>query len=318
MLAGMNPGRRNDAMAKTVTVGIIGTGWVGSSVAISTLQTGATHELLLNDLREDLAEGEAMDLAHGAAFYPTAAVRSATIEEMHDADAVVIASGRGGSAKESRLELLRDNAAIIRDVAGRLGGFRGIAVVVANPVDVLTHVFLQASGLAPERVIGTGTMLDTARLRQALGRELHLDPRSVHAHVVGEHGDSEVVLWSCARIGGTPLREWPDWQQSHEKTIAEEVRTAAYEIIRCKGATNHAIGLVTADLLKSMLRGERRVLTVSRLQTGALGFHDVALSLPTVVGAEGAVQVLEPELDNKEQARLQQSAAVLRDAMASL
>jgi L-lactate dehydrogenase len=305
-------------MAKTVSVGIIGTGWVGSSVAISTLHTGATHELLLNDLRGELAEGEAMDLAHGAAFYPTATVRYATIEDMHAADAVVIAAGRGGGPKESRLDLLRDNAAIVRGIAQRLSGFRGIAVVVTNPVDVLTYVFHKASGLAPERVIGAGTMLDTARLRHALGRELHLDPRSVHAQVVGEHGDSEVVLWSSARIGGTPLREWSDWRPSREQAIVDEVRTAAYEIIRRKGATNHAIGLVTADLLKSMLRGERRVLTVSRLQTGALGLADVALSLPTVVGSDGAVQVLEPELDAKERARLEKSAAVLREAMASL
>jgi L-lactate dehydrogenase len=184
-------------------------------------------------------------------------------------------------------------------------------------VDVLTHVVAESSGLPPERVIGTGTMLDTARLRQALGRELSLDPRSVHAQIVGEHGDSEVVLWSSASVGGTPLRSWPGWTAERERPVADEVRTAAYEIIRRKGATNHAIGLVTAALLRSILRDERRVLTVSRVHDGAHGLGDVALSLPAVVGVEGATEVVPPEMDEAERGALLHSARVLRDAVAS-
>jgi L-lactate dehydrogenase len=293
-------------------------GWVGTSVAISTLHAGVAGEVLLNDVRTDVAEGEAMDMAHGASFYPAATVRTAAIEEMADCDAVVIAAGRGGKAGETRLDLLRDNAATIRTIGERLRGARGLLVVVTNPVDVLTWVLADASGLPPERVIGTGTMLDTARLRQMLGAELRLDPRSIHAQVVGEHGDSEVVLWSGANVGGTPLRDWPGWDASREDGMATQVRTAAYEIIRRKGATNHAIGLVTAELLRETMRGERRVLTVSRVQDDAAGYGGVALSLPTVVGPDGATQVVLPEMTDDERRRLDHSADVLRDAIASV
>ena len=304
-------------MPERISIGIIGTGWVGASVAISTLHTGAAQELLLFDKRTQVAEGEAMDLSHGSSFYPAAVVRSASLEEMRETSAIVVAAGRGGSPTESRLDLLRDNAAIIRDLAHGFTDYRGIVVVVTNPVDVLTHVFQQSSGLPPERVIGTGTMLDTARLRQVLGRELRMDPRSVHAHVLGEHGDSEVVAWSSAMIGGTRLRQWPDWSREIEQRVATEVRTAAYEIIQRKGSTNHAIGLVTATLLKWMLRGERRILNVSRVQTTVPGLEDVALSLPAIVGATGAEQVLEPDLDGEERAAFERSADVLREAIAA-
>ena len=305
-------------MSGPIRVGIVGLGWVGASVAISALHGGAAQQLLLNDIRGDLAEGEARDLAHGASFYPAAEVRAAGLDEMHDTDAVVITAGRGGRPDETRLDLLRDNARVIREIAAHLRDYRGIVVMVTNPVDVLTWVFQRASGLPPERVVGTGTMLDTARLRQAIGRRLRLDPRSIHAQVVGEHGDSEVALWSSARVGGVPLARWPGWSAALEAEIGHEVRTAAYEIIRRKGATNHAIGLVTAALLRWMLRGERRILTVSRVQTGALGLDGLALSLPTLVGTEGATRVVEPELSDGERAALLRSADVLRQAIASI
>ena len=299
-------------------IGVIGLGWVGASVASSTLHMGAANELLLNDIDSRLAEGEAMDLAHGAAFYPSAKVGTAAVEDMTACDAVVIAAGRGGRPGESRLSLRRENARIVRDIGRRLAGLRGTLVVVTNPVDVMTQVAAQASGLPPHRVVGTGTMLDTARLRQVLGRELALEPRSIHAQVVGEHGDSEVVLWSGARIGGVPLARWPGWSGEREEALAEEVRSAALEIIARKGATNHAIGLVTAALLRWMLRGERRVLTISRLQEGALGLHGVTLSLPTVVGSDGATEVVVPDMSAAEREALERSARVLREAAASL
>ncbi|AHG88193.1 Lactate/malate dehydrogenase [Gemmatirosa kalamazoonensis] len=300
------------------SVGILGTGWVGASVAMSVLHAGFAGELLLSDLRAELAEGEAMDLAHGAAFYPAATVRAAPFDELLATNALVIAAGRGGKPGESRLDLLRDNARVMRDVGARLRDYRGLVVVVTNPVDVLTYVVAESSGLPVERVIGTGTMLDSARLRQAIGEALHVAPHSVHAHVVGEHGDSEVVLWSSAWVGGRPLRQWPGWTREREAPMAEQVRRAAYEIIRRKGATNHAIGLVTAALLRSSARGERRVQTVSRVQRGALGLHDVALSLPTIVDTGGAVEVVAPELAPEERAALERSADVLRDAIRSI
>jgi len=299
-------------------VGIIGTGWVGTSVAMSTLMSGAADELWLHDMRAAVAEGEAMDLSHGAAFYPRCAVRTASIEEMRNAQVVVVAAGRGGKPGESRLDLLRDNARVVADIGRTLAGFAGTVVMVSNPVDVLTQLMTEASGLPPERVIGTGTTLDTARLRQMLGRTLGLATQSIHAQVVGEHGDSAVVLWSGAGVGGVPLRDWPGWDRGAEAGLAHEVKRAAYEVIQRKGATNHAIGLVTANLLRSMLRGEERVLTVSRLQQGALGLPDVALSLPAVVGRDGAVRVLMPAMDEAEHAALQRSAEVLRQALAPL
>jgi L-lactate dehydrogenase len=301
-----------------ISVGVVGTGWVGASVAISVLHAGFANELLVADVRHEVAEGEALDLAQGAAFYSTASVRAVSQDEMLGTDALVIAAGRGGKPSESRLDLLRDNAATLRELGATLRGYAGLVVVVTNPVDVLTYVIAQSSGLPPERVLGTGTMLDTARLRQMLGHELRVDPHSVHAQVVGEHGDSEVVLWSSAHVGGTPLREWPGWSIDREQPIATEVRTAAYEIIRRKGATNHAIGLTTAALLRSSLRGERRVLTVSRVQTGALGLRDVALSLPAVVDVAGAVDVIPPKMNAAEHEALDRSTDVLRKAIASI
>lgn len=300
------------------TVSIIGTGWVGTSVAISTLHSGAADELWLHDLNGAVAEGEAMDLAHGAAFYPDCQVRTARIDEMRASQVVVVAAGRGGRPNETRLDLLRDNARIVADIGRALAGFDGTIVMVTNPVDVLTGVMQQASGLPPERVLGTGTMLDTARLRQVLGRELGVAPTSIHAQVVGEHGDSEVVLWSGAQVGGVPVRQWPGWQAATEARLATEVKRAAYEVIQRKGATNHAIGLVTAELLRCLLKDEKRVLTVSRVQQGACGLEGLALSLPTVVGGRGGVQVLAPEMNAEETAALARSAQVLRDAAAGL
>jgi L-lactate dehydrogenase len=302
----------------TMSVGILGTGWVGSSVAISVLQSGFATDLLLADVRAELAEGEAMDLAHGAAFYPSASVRSVPREGLLDTDAIVIAAGHNGTPSQSRLELLQGNVTILRDIGAALRGYRGIVVIVTNPVDVLTQIVQESSGLPADRVIGTGTMLDTARLRQTIGEEIGVDPRSVHAQVVGEHGDSEVVLWSGASVGGVPLRDWPGWRRDREPVIASTVRRAGYEIIKRKGATNHAIGLVTASLLRTLLRGERRVGTVSKVQSGALGFSGVALSLPTILDASGAGDVLALPLAPEELVALEASANVLRAARASV
>ena len=303
-------------------VGIVGTGSVGTSVAVSTLLSGAASALWLHDLNVARAEGEAMDLAHGAAYYPDCELRTAALDEMRQCDVVVVAAGRNSRPGETRLDLLRDNARVVTDIGRGLAGFAGTVVMVTNPVDVLTLVMQQSSGLPAERVLGTGTMLDTARLRQKLGRELGPAANSIHAQVVGEHGDSEVVLWSGAQVGGLPVRQWPGWSSATEARLAREVREAAYEVIRRKGATNHAIGLVTANLLRCLLRSERRVLTVSRVQIDtaaqALGLQGVALSLPTVVSARGGMQVLLPKMDDDEVAALRQSAQVLRQAAGSL
>jgi L-lactate dehydrogenase len=299
-------------------VGIIGVGAVGASVAISTLHSGVADELWLHDLDTGRAEGEAMDLAHGAWFYPACPLRTVGLEAMRKVQVVVVAAGRGSRPGETRLDLLRDNARVARDIGRLLSGFGGTVVVVSNPVDVLVRVMAEAGGLPPERVLGTGTMLDTSRLRQMLGERLRLAAASVHAQVVGEHGDSAVPLWSTADAGGTPLRRWPGWRRTQEPQLADAVRRAAYEVIQRKGYTNHAIGLVTARLLRCLLRDEQRVLTVSRVQQGAAGLRQVALSLPTVVGRRGAAQVVEPAMDDAEREALLRSAQVLQDAYASI
>lgn len=296
-------------------IGILGLGAVGTSVAVSTLHLGVATRIVLADADRARAEGEAMDLAHGAAFFPAADVVVGELATLRGCDAIVIAAGKKGAPGESRLALLQANAAIARQIGESLRGYGGIVVVVTNPVDVLVRIVAESSGLPHARVIGTGTMLDTARLRHAIGRALAVEPRAVHAQVVGEHGDSEVVLWSCATVGGLPLRSFPGWDPAKQDEIATNVRRAAYEIIARKGATNHAIGVVTASLLRWILRDERRVLNVSRVQESLGG---VALSLPTIVGREGASTVLAPPMTDEEQRALAHSTDVLRAAYASL
>ena len=305
-------------VTNTTRIGIIGMGRVGASAAISVLHSGIAEELLVHDARPETAEGEAMDLMHGRSFLPPAAVRVAALDEMLDTRAIVIAAGKSGTATQSRLDLARENAAIVRGLAESLRGYAGLVVMVTNPVDVLTFEFTKTSGLPPARVLGTGTMLDTARLRHVVGRTLNVDAHSVHAQVVGEHGDSEVALWSSAQAAGLPLRQWPAWKPEFEQTLGDEVRRAAYEIIKRKGATNHAIGTVTAALLRTYLRGENRVLTVSRVQDGAFGLTDVALSLPSVVGNAGADTVILPKMNDDERSRLGHSADVLKQAIAAV
>ncbi len=301
-----------------VSIGIIGMGWVGASTAISILQKGLCNELLLNDLVADNAEGEAMDLKQGMPFLPTAIVQSASILAMHRCDAIVITAGRGGRVGESRLELLNDNIAIARGISEQLKGYKGILIIVANPVDVLTWYYRIFTGLPVGKVIGTGTFLDTARLREIIAGKLQLDAKSISAEVIGEHGDSSVVVWSRATLGGIPLRNWPGWKPEWEPEITEQVHGASQEIIKRKGATNHAIGLVSATLLKWLLRGDRRIVSVCTAVNGPYGFSDVALSLPSVISSNGVQQVLVPELDETEITALQKSAEVIRKAIQSV
>jgi L-lactate dehydrogenase len=300
------------------TIGIIGTGWVGSSIAISILQSGIANELLLFDANAQIAEGEAMDLSHGASFYSAAEVKMAEISEMQHADVIVISAGRAGNASESRLSLLQDNAKIIRSIGEKLTNYNGIVVVVTNPVDILTKIFTETSKIPSHRVIGSGTILDTARLKQSLGKLLNIDPHSVHAQVIGEHGDSEVILWSSIKIGGVELKNLRGWDLNWQSKVDEEVRYAAYKIIQKKGATNHAVGLATAALLKSILRDEHRVLTVSKVQDNIKELQGVALSLPTIIGSKGAVEVLMPNMNHHEKNQLINSANVLIKAAKKL
>jgi L-lactate dehydrogenase len=300
-----------------ISLGIIGLGWVGASTAISILQRGICQELLLCDAKPGLAEGEAMDLNHGSSFYPTTHVKAADIPDMKHCNAIVITAGRGGSPNESRLDLLNDNIRIAKSIANQLKGYKGMLIIVANPVDVLTYFYQKFSGLPAGRVIGTGTMLDTARLREIIGRKLDVDPRNIHAQVVGEHGDSETILWSSATIGGMKLRDWKGWHPEYEEEIADQVRRAAYEIIQRKGATNHAIGLVTATLLKWLLRGDKRIINLTTVVSGPFGLQDVALSLPSMVSKEGVTEILEVDMEEEEKKKFINSANVIKAAIES-
>ncbi len=301
-----------------VSIGIIGMGWVGTGVASSILHKGICRELLLNDARKEIAEGEAMDLNHGSPFYSSAQVKAVEIEEMLNCKAIVITAGRGEKPDETRLDLLKENIKIVKSISAKLQGFNGILIIVANPVDILTYFYQKYTKLPPGQVIGTGTMLDTARLREMIGKKLDLEPKSVHAQVIGEHGDSEVVLWSRAMIGGIPLREWKDWKKEYELEIGEMVRTAAYEIIKRKGATNHAIGLVTATLLKWLIRGEKRIINLSTLISGPYGIKDIAISLPSMVSNRGVIEVLELKMTDSELEALQKSVKIISEAIASV
>jgi L-lactate dehydrogenase len=299
-------------------VGIIGMGWVGSSIAISLLHKGVCKELMLNDARPGIAEGEAMDLNHGSSFYSSANVKAAEIEEMINCDIVVITAGRGGKPGETRLQLLSENVKIAKAISEQLSGFKGILVIVSNPVDVLTYFYQKFTGLKKEKVIGTGTLLDTARLRDIIGHELNIAPKSIHAQVIGEHGDSEVVLWSGASIGGFALNNWESWSIEKERIITDKVKNAAYEIIKRKGATNHAIGLVTASLIKWILRDEQRVVTVSAITTDLNDFPEIAFSLPTLLGKDGVNKLWLPEMSLQEKEALYQSAHVINQAINSV
>ncbi|MEL7001446.1 MAG: L-lactate dehydrogenase [Bacteroidota bacterium] len=303
---------------KSNAIGIIGMGWVGASVAISILQRGLCKQLLLNDLNSSIAEGEAMDLNHGASFFPTAIVKSCEIEEMMDCRAIVITAGRGGKPGESRLDLLRENVLIARKISEQLKGYKGLLIIVSNPVDVLTYFYQKFTGLPKGRVIGTGTMLDTARLRSSISDKIDVDVKSIHANVIGEHGDSEVVLWSSARVGELPLDKWTGWEKEYEEQITVEVRKAAYEIIKRKGATNHAIGLVTATLLKWLLRGDRRICNVSSVVDGTYGLDNVAISIPTLIDEHGVCEFLEVDLSTEEREKLLESARILKEAIESV
>jgi len=290
-------------------------GWVGASVAISLLQKGVCRELLLNDVRSEIAEGEAMDLNHGTSFFPTADIRAAGISEMKECGAIVITAGKAGTEGQSRLELLQDNLKIAKSISEELKGFKGILIILANPVDVLTYFYQKFTGLPKQRVIGTGTFLDSVRLREIIGNKLNIEPKSIHAHVVGEHGDSSVVLWSKATIGGIEIRDWDGWNREYEVEIEHEVKSAAREIIKRKGATNHAIGLVTATLLKWIFRGERRVVTLSTVQEKEGAFGTIALSLPVIISDGGIEKILKMNIDDVEEELLLKSVHILREAI---
>ncbi len=312
-------------MIQRRTVGIVGTGNVGRAAAYALYNQGLASEILLHDKDTRRAEGEAMDLMHGQLLVGRVTCRAVDYPAMNDAQVIVLAAGSSqASADETRLDLLGRNARIFREIIGELDDHApgAILVVATNPVDVLTYLSQEMSDRPNERIIGTGTLLDTARFRALLGRHYGVDPRSVHAYILGEHGDTEVPIWSNATIGGQDIQGrtvlGQEWNPDEMQALFEEARDAAYEIIDRKGYTDSAIGVVIARIVRAVLEDQQNVLPVSVRQEGAYGITDVCLSTPCVVGIEGVKRHVVPDLSEDEGEALRASAAALRESRDNL
>ena len=302
-------------------VALIGTGLVGMSYAYALLNQNACDELVLVDIDRKRAEGEAMDLNHGLAFSGShMKIRAGDYAECADADIVVICAGVAQKPGESRLDLLQRNTEVFRSIIGPVmaSGFKGLFLVATNPVDIMARITQQLSGLDPRRVIGSGTALDTARLRYLLGDYFSVDPRNVHAYVIGEHGDSEFVPWSqamvatksvldiCAESGGK-------YCTAEMETISGEVRDAAQKIIEAKRSTYYGIGMALVRITRAIFGNESSVLTVSTLLRGEYGQQDVYAGVPCIVGRDGVRDVIHLKLTAEEQRKFDASCRVLKD-----
>jgi len=301
-------------------VSIIGAGMVGSTLGYSLVVERVASEVVLVDINQDRAEGEANDIAHAVPFSAPTVVTSGDYEACRNSDIVVITSGVAQKPGETRLDLVGKNVDIYRDIVPKLERVASDAIVLilSNPVDILTYATLRLSSFSRERVIGAGTILDTSRFRHELGQLCSVDPRNVHAYVIGEHGDSEVPVWSLANVAGIAVK--PDCgacaagcTQVDLEGVFETVKNAAYEIIRLKGATYFAIALGTTRMIEAILRDQNTVVTASTLLQGQYGISDVCLSLPVVLGRSGIVRVLEIALAENERRAVERSADMLKD-----
>jgi len=308
-------------------VAIIGAGSVGSTFAFSLMRTGLAREIVLIDKDEKRARGECMDLNHGAAFVPPVKIYPAGYEGCKNADIVVITAGVKQKSGESRLDLLQRNAGIMKDIVGSVmrNTTDAILLVVSNPVDILSYVAMKVSGFPKKKVIGSGTVLDTSRFRYLLSEHCRVDARNVHAYIIGEHGDTELAVWSHANIGGMNLRSYCplcnrkgcNYKVDLQK-IFDEAKTAAYKIIEFKGATYYAIGLSLVKIVSAILRDENSVLPVSGFIEKCYGVNNVYLSVPAIVNRSGIERQLELELSKEEVAHLKTSAKKLKSEIKKL
>jgi len=306
-------------------VSIIGAGMVGGSLAYTLVLERLAGEIVLVDINEDLAAGQAMDINHALSFVGPTVVRSGGYGECSGSDVVVITAGAAQKPGETRLDLAQRNFDIYKGIVPKLADVAADAVilVVSNPVDVLTYAAIKLSGLPWQRVVGSGTVLDTARFRYELSAHCRLDPRNVHAYVLGEHGDSEVAAWSATNVAGVAF---PGFCQKcgggcpsgELREIFERVKSAAYEIIRLKGATYYAIALGTTRMIEAVLRDQNTVVTASTLLHGEYGIEDVCMSVPVVLGRSGARMAIEMPISDEEKDALKRSAGVLRDVLGGI
>ena len=306
-------------------VAIVGCGFVGSSSAFALMQSGLFSEMVLIDVDRDRADGEALDIAHGMPFATPMNIYAGDYCDIDDAAITVITAGANQAPGETRLDLVSKNVAIFKSIIPQIAerDYRGILLVVSNPVDILTYVALKLSGMPENRVFGSGTVLDTARFKYALGEHLGVDPRNVHARIIGEHGDSEIAAWSLANVSGIPVSDFCEMRghtnhQENMDRIADEVRNAAYEIIGKKRATYYGIAMTVKRICETITRDEKAILPVSNYLDGDYGLHDIVLSMPAVVGKGGVEYKVPVPISDHELEQLQASAKTLRDVIDGL
>ena len=314
---------RNDVGGPKVA--IVGAGFVGTTFAYSLLIRGLVSEIAIIDVNKERAEGEVMDLNHGLPFAYPVKIWSGEYSDCRDADIVVIAVDKGQKIEQSRLELAEGNFEILKQIIPRVTEYNktGILLVVTNPLDVMTYAVLKLSGFPKNRVLGSGTVLDTARLRYLLGEHLQVDPRNVHAYIIGEHGDSEVPVWSLANVAGIHLKDYcpickVPYDHEHLNDLFLKVRNAGYEIIKRKGRTCYAVALGLTKIVESILRNENAVLTVSTFLEDYHGVSNICLSVPVILNRGGIREIIKLPLDEQEIADFQKSAAIVKKVADSL
>ena len=297
---------------------IIGCGFVGAASAFCLMQSGLFSELVLLDTDQDKAEGEALDVGHGIPFASPMKIYAGSYDDIADAAIIIITAGANQKPGESRLDLVQKNVGIFRSIIPEISkrNFQGILLIVANPVDILTHAAIKLSGLPERRVIGSGTVLDTARLKYLLGEHLNIHPRSIPAFIIGEHGDSEIAVWSSANVSGIPINAICEMRgyYHHEQAmqeIADAVKNSAYEIIAKKKATYYGIAMSVRRICEAIIRDERSILPVSVMLHGQYGIDGISLSMPAIVGSEGVETTVPIDLDEKEKEQLKASAETL-------
>jgi L-lactate dehydrogenase len=315
---------QEDKVSKTRKVVVVGAGQVGATISFALTMSGLASTIVLIDLNPDLSEGHAMDLNHGLSFVQPARIFAGNYSDCKDADVVIVTAGAAQKPGETRLDLVRKNTEIFKDIIPNIGAHQpGTLLIVSNPVDILTYVALKLSNFSMQRVIGSGTSLDTARFKFLLSRHCQVDPRNVHAYIIGEHGDSEVPVWSQANIAGLPLKQYcPVCERSclaeERDEIFSQVKNAAYEIINRKGYTNFAVALAVARIVTSILRDENSVLTVSTLINNYYDISDVCLSIPAILNINGISKHIKINLDKAERRKLQASADTLKNTIGKL
>ena len=306
-------------------VAVIGTGFVGSSSAFALMESGLFTEMVLIDADKNRAEGEALDIAHGLPFARPMKITAGDYDDIVDAAIIVVTAGAGQKPGETRLDLVNKNVNIFKSIIPEIAkrNYKGILLIVANPVDILTYTAVKLSGLPENRVIGSGTVLDTARLKYALGEHLEVDSRSVHSFIIGEHGDSEIVAWSSTNVSGIPVNDFCELRGhfNHEEAmhrIADDVKNSAYDIIEKKGATYYGIAMSVKRICECIMRDEKSILPISSMMHGEYGISDICLSMPTVVGREGVETRVPIQLNEQEESALSASAEQLSKVAAQL